>query len=143
MTADTLADTEEQHAVVVGTKVVLVDERPERRAVMRQMFEHAGIDAAVVAEAGGETDALALITEHGADLAVLDLPATVQHGLDAIVALRRRFPDLAIVVGSFVVDPAIKAQALAGGADAYLVKPVSARELIAAVPKNRSTPKPV
>jgi DNA-binding response OmpR family regulator len=35
---------------------------------------------------------------------------------------------------SFAGDKAVKEAALAGGADAYLVKPVSAREVVAAVP---------
>ena len=117
-----------------GARVVLVDTRADRRAVMRQVFEHSGVAASVVAEAASQTDALAVVEEHAADVTVIELPQPMADGLEIVAALRRRFPDLAVVVISFNTDPAVKAQVLGGGADAYLVKPVSAREVMAAVP---------
>lgn len=132
---DTVAPTDEQEPVSAGTRVVLIDARPDRRAVMRQMFEHGGMDAAVVGEADGEADAIALVESHDAGLAVIDLPLPARGGLDTIAALRRRFPDLAIVVSSFNTDPETRKTAVDQGADAYLVKPVNVRELLAAMPK--------
>jgi DNA-binding response OmpR family regulator len=129
-----LTPTPDRVAEVTGTKVVLVDGRPDRRAVMRQMFEHSGLDARVVGEADGAPDALALVEEHNAELVVIDLPSPVKEGMDAVAALRGRFANLAIVVSSFNTDAAVKAQATEMGADAYLVKPVSAREVMAAIP---------
>ena len=62
---------------------------------------------------------------------MVDLWAPVQDGLDVVAALRARFPALLILVCSFNRDAAIKVRALASGADAYLPKPVSAREVLA------------
>jgi DNA-binding NarL/FixJ family response regulator len=115
-------------------RVVLVDARPDRRSVMRQVFEHSGLAATVVAEADTGAEAVALVEEHAARVAVVELPLPAAEGLAAVAELRGRLPDLVIVVISFSADPAVKEQALAGGADAYLVKPVSAREVMAAVP---------
>ncbi|HEV2758468.1 MAG TPA: response regulator [Acidimicrobiales bacterium] len=131
---ETMTPTSEPDADEVRTRVVLIDARPDRRAVMRQVFEHSGVDAAVVGEADGEADAIALVEQQRADLAVIELPFPVAQGLAVIAALRARFPDLAIVVISFNTDAAVKEQAVSSGADAYLVKPVSAREVVAAVP---------
>ena len=131
---DTMTPASEPEANEIRTRVVLMDARPDRRAVMRQVFEHSGVDAAVVGEADGEADAIALVERQRADLAVIELPLPVAQGLAAIIALRARFPDLAIVVISFNTDAAVKKQAVASGADAYLVKPVSAREVVAAIP---------
>lgn len=136
---DTLPTTSEPEAKEPRTRVVLVDPRTDRRAVMRQVFEHSGVDAAVVAEANGGADAIGLVEEHHADLAVVELPLPVADGLATIAALRQRFPDLAIVVISFNTDGAVKGQATAGGADAYLVKPVNAREVVAAMPGDPTT----
>ncbi|MGI8809477.1 MAG: response regulator transcription factor [Acidimicrobiales bacterium] len=136
---ETLSPTSEAEADAVSVRVVLVDSRPDRRAVMRQVFEHSGVDAAVVGEADGEADAVALVEQHGAELAVVELPMPLRDGLATVAALRHRFPDLAIVVISFNTDVAVKEQALADGADAYLLKPVSAREVVAAIP---ATPDP-
>ena len=131
---DTLPPSSEPEANEVRTRVVLIDARADRRAVMRQVFEHSGVDAAVVGEADGETDALAVVEQHKADLAVVELPVPVTDGMAIITALRARFPDLAIVVISFNTDTAVKEQAQAAGANAYLVTPVNAREVVAAIP---------
>ncbi len=131
---DTLPPSSEPEANEVRTRVVLIDARADRRAVMRQVFEHSGVDAAVVGEADGETDALAVVGQHKADLAVVELPVPVTEGVATITALRAGFPHLAIVVISFNTDTTVKEQAQAAGADAYLVKPVNAREVVAAIP---------
>lgn len=136
---DTLPTTSEPEAQEPRTRVVLVDPRADRRSVMRQVFQHSGVDAAVVAEANGGADAIGLVEQHHADLAVVELPLPVADGLATIAALRQRFPDLAIVVISFNTDAAVKEQASAGGADAYLVKPVNAREVVAAMPSDPTT----
>lgn len=136
---DTLSPDSQADPTVPQTRVVLVDSRADRRSVMRQVFEHSGVDATVIGEADGETDAVALVEERGADLAVVELPSPVREGLAIVAALRRRFRSLAIVVISFNTDAAVKEKALAEGADAYLVKPVSAREVVAAIPAASST----
>ena len=135
---ETMAPTAEADAGVERIRVVLVDGRRDRRSVMRQVFEHSGIDATVVAEADTGADAVALVEEHGARVAVVELPHPLADGLLMIAELRRRLPDLAIVVISFATDNSIKTQVLAEGADAYLVKPVSAREVVAAIPTTPS-----
>jgi len=131
---DTLAPTPEPQIAEVKTRVVLVDARPDRRAVMRQVFEHSGVDAAVVAEADTGADAVPLVGRHGAQVVVVELPTPLADGLAVIGELQRQLPHVTIVVISFAGDSSIKEKALAAGADAYLVKPVSAREIVAAVP---------
>ena len=136
--ADTLAPTAEVGSDENRLRVVLVDAKPDRRSVMRQVFEHSGVAATVVAEADTATTAVALVEEHAAQVAVVELPMPAAVGLATVAELRRRLQDLAIVVISFAGDAAIKEAALAGGADAYLVKPVSAREVVAAMPSSGS-----
>jgi DNA-binding NarL/FixJ family response regulator len=120
-------------AAAIALRVVLVDVRPERRQVMRRVVEGTEAGAKVVAEADDEEMALALVAEFHADAVVLDIQMPVEHGLRAIAGLRDRFPSLAIVVCSFHVDGATKEQAVAAGVDAYLAKPISPRELNAAI----------
>ena len=124
--------TAEPTGTGAGPAVVLVDARPDRRAVMRQMFQHSGGVATVVGEADGAADATAAVEQQAADLVVIDIQPDVQAGLDVVAALDVRFPDLTILVCSFNTDGAVRQRALDAGADAYLVKPVSARDVIAA-----------
>lgn len=115
------------------TGVVLVDARAERRQLMRRVVEGTEAGATVVAEADSEASALALVEEHHADAVVLDIQMPVEQGLAAITALRARFPRLAIVVCSFHLDGSTRERAMANGADAYLAKPISPRELNASI----------
>ena len=115
------------------TRIVLVDARPERRAVMHQMFEHSSVTATVVGEADSAADAVIAVDDHGADLVVIDFQLPVQGVLETVATLRARFPALGIVVCSFNRDVAIKESAVDAGADAYIVKPASARDVMAAV----------
>ena len=115
------------------TRIILVDARPERRAVLRTVMEHADITATILGEADNGTDAIREVEQHAADLVIIDLQAPVEDGLAAVAALRSRFPDLVILVCSFSPADTMRPRVLAEGADAYLLKPVSAREVMAAM----------
>ena len=115
------------------TRIILVDARPERRAVLRTILEHSDVPATVLDEAGDAAGAIHAVEAHAADLVILDLQSPVQDGLAAVTALRSRFPALVILVCSFLPADTMSPRALAAGADAYLPKPVSAREVMAAM----------
>ena len=115
------------------TRIILVDARPERRAVLRTILEHSDVPARVFDEADDAAGAIHAVEEHAADLVIIDLHAPVQHGVDAVAALRSRFPALVILVCSFLPADTMTERLLVAGADAYLPKPVSAREVMAAM----------
>jgi CheY-like chemotaxis protein len=114
-------------------RVVLIDSRSERRAVMRRVVEQAlGVDT-VVAQVGSEAEAVAAVERRLADAAVVEIQMPVADGLSVIAALRAVRPSLLIVVCTFHADRHTKEQAAEAGADSYLVKPFSARDLRRAV----------
>ena len=115
-----------------GIRIVLVDERPERRAVLRTVIDHSDVSATVLGEADSEADAIKEVERHAADLVIIDLQPPLQDGLAVVAALRSRFPGMVIFVCSFDSTANIRERVLAEGADAYLLKPVSAREVVAA-----------
>ena len=114
-------------------RVVLVDARPERRAIVRSVLEHSDVAATVEGEAGGCAEALTAVEHCRADLVVIDFQEPAQDGLDTVAALRARFPALVIVVSSFIGGAAIAGKAMAEGANAYLLKPFTARDIVAAM----------
>ena len=118
---------------ITRLRVVLIDVRAERRQLMRRVVEGTEMGAIVVAEADSGASALELVGRENADAVVLDIQMPVEQGLEAITALRAEFPDLAIVVCSFHLDKRTRADALEAGAGAYLAKPISPRELNAAL----------
>jgi CheY-like chemotaxis protein len=118
---------------ITRLRVVLIDVRAERRQLMRRVVEGTETGAIVVAEADSGASALELVGQEHADAVVLDIQMPVQQGLEAIAALRAEYADLAIVVCSFHLDKHTRAEALEAGAGAYLAKPISPRELNAAL----------
>ena len=114
-------------------RVVVVDDRPERRKLIREILTGAGLAPAEIVEVADGPAALAVINAAGADAVVLEIQLPVSRGLAAVAALRGRSPRLRIVVCSFHVDAATKQLAFEAGTDTYLHKPVRAEDMRAAI----------
>ena len=109
--------------------VLVVDDEPKIATLARDYLEHAGF--AVLTAADGPT-ALATIRQRHPDLVVLDLGLPGLDGLDVTRELRR---DSAIPIVMLTArdDELDKLVGLELGADDYLTKPFSPRELVARV----------
>jgi CheY-like chemotaxis protein len=121
-------------------RVVLIDTRPDRRLLVRHLFESTGLVATDIGEAANTADAVELLDREDRDLVVVEIQMPVSQGLETIAALRSHSPGLPIVVCSFHCDPATKELALAQGADVYLDKPVGSLYLKAVL--RRFLPEP-
>jgi DNA-binding response OmpR family regulator len=121
----------------VEVRVVVIDGRHDRRQLMTYVLEQAG-DVTVVGYADGPVSAVEAVDRLQANTAILEIQLPVNQGLDTISALRDDFPALTIIVCSFHASAATKRDALDRGADAYLVKPLSLRDLRAVL---RSAPR--
>ena len=113
----------------LDVRVVVIDDRHDRRQLMSYVVEQADADVSVVGYADGPVSAVQAVDQLKANTAVLEIQLPVTQGLDTISALRDDFPSLRIVVCSFHDPATTKRAALARGADAYLVKPLSPRDL--------------
>ncbi|MDQ2754669.1 MAG: response regulator [Actinomycetota bacterium] len=114
-------------------RVVVVDDRHDRRQVMSHMITSSGSDIGVVGFAEDPASAVDAIERLHATAAIIEIQLPVEVGLKTVAALRGRYPDLRIIVCTFHQDHATRTAALATGADAYLGKPLSRRELFAAL----------
>ncbi len=108
-------------------RVMIVDNRSDRRELMRHVIAGTGLAAPDIAEAGTAAEATALLDDADRDVVVVEIQLPVALGLETIAALRSHSARSRIVVCSFHRDEATKALAQAEGADAYLDKPVSSR----------------
>ncbi|KAF0845742.1 response regulator [Nocardia caishijiensis] len=98
-------------------RVVLADDEVLFRTGLRHLLEHEGMS--VVGEAGDADALLALIEEHGPDLAIVDIRMPPLHrteGLAATAAIRARYPGTAVMLLSAHVETEEAVQLLAGGA---------------------------
>jgi two-component system alkaline phosphatase synthesis response regulator PhoP len=109
--------------------ILVVEDEPQIATLVRDYLEHAGF---AVLTAGDGPGALALARARKPDALVLDLGLPRLDGLDVIRAIRRdsRVP---ILILSARGDEADRVAGLELGADDYVVKPFSPRELVARV----------
>jgi DNA-binding NarL/FixJ family response regulator len=115
------------------TRVVVVDDHYDRRRVMAYVVEQCGPDVSVVGYADGSTTAVETVDRLDANVVLLEIQLPTAEGLNTISALRHDKPLLRIVVCSFHNDAATRESALARGADVYVTKPISPRDLYPAL----------
>ncbi len=109
--------------------LVVEDDFPIRRGVV-DALKFAGY--AVVETDRGE-DAFGLVEEHPIDLVLLDVMLPGREGFDVLREIRTVYPTLPVIMLTARGAEADRVRGLEGGADDYVVKPFSARELIARV----------
>jgi two-component system alkaline phosphatase synthesis response regulator PhoP len=111
------------------TTILLVDDEPRITRLVRDYLESAGF---AVATAGDGTEALMRVRTERPDLVILDLGLPRIDGLDVTRSLRRD-GDLPIIMLTARDDETDKLIGLELGADDYVTKPFSPRELVARV----------
>lgn len=111
------------------TIVVVEDEEAIRRGVV-DVLRLAGYEPV---EAADGAIGLQEAQRAGVDLVLLDLLLPKMDGLDVLAALRRAQPSLPVIILTARGSEDDRVRGLRGGADDYVVKPFSARELLARV----------
>lgn len=123
-----------------GHRILLVDDEPRIREVVAQYLRRDGYQVRTAVD--GAT-ARRELSEFGPDLVVLDLMLPAVSGLEVLAEIRRD-GDLPVILLTARSEEADRVAGLELGADDYVVKPFSPRELVARVRSvlRRSTPKP-
>ena len=114
---------------MAGETILVVDDEPKILKTVRAYLESAGFR---VATAGDGQMALTTFRHEKPALVILDLGLPVLDGLDVARTLRRE-SDVPIIMLTARVDEADKLIGLELGADDYVSKPFSPRELTARV----------
>lgn len=86
-----------------------------------------------VVECGDGTKARSLITQATCDLVLLDLVLPGASGLELLTQIRRERPTLPVIILTALGDERDRVKGLELGADDYVVKPFSVKELLARV----------
>jgi two-component system, OmpR family, alkaline phosphatase synthesis response regulator PhoP len=109
--------------------VLVVDDERQIAQIARDYLEHAGFTVVVAADGA---KALDLARSRRPELIVLDLALPVIDGLD-VARLLRRESDVPIIMLTARVEESDRLAGLEIGADDYVTKPFSPRELVARV----------
>lgn len=108
-------------------RVLVVDDDPTVSDVVRRYLERAGFDVALAADGPA---AMAAFEQRRPALVVLDLMLPGMDGLELCRRMRARDGDVAVVMLTALGEEADRVVGLEIGADDYVTKPFSPRELV-------------
>jgi len=117
------------HSDVRQTRVLLVDDHPIVRQGIGMLIDQQP-DMVVCGEADSGPDALRLLGEAGADVAVVDLTLKESTGLELIKDIRVRHPAVLVLVYSMRDESFYAERVLRAGARGYITKEEGGRAVI-------------
>ena len=110
--------------------ILIVDDEPRIRDLIREHLQYAGFTCA---EAGDGGEALSLLAQGGIDLVILDIMMPFMDGMTCLREMRTRKMMTPVIMLTARSEEYDKLAGLENGADDYVVKPFSPRELVARV----------
>jgi len=112
--------------------ILIVDDEPAIRDMVKLGLDVAGFR---VLEAGDASTAHAMIVDHRPDLVLLDWMLPKTSGIELLRRLRRddNTREIPVIMLTARTDEENKLTGLEGGADDYITKPFSPRELVARI----------
>jgi DNA-binding NarL/FixJ family response regulator len=116
----------------MGLRILLVDDHEVVRLGVRALIERQpGME--VIGEAGTVREAVNQAEALQPDVVVLDVRLPGGDGLEACRQIKRDFPDTRIIILTSYPDDEVLFEAIACGADGYVLKKIGSDELIRAL----------
>ena len=115
---------------MAATRILVVE---DDSAIRRGVVDALRFQGYVVTEASRGDQAFAMALEPVYDLLLLDLILPGKQGLDILKEVRLAYPTLPVVILTARGDEADRVNGLKLGADDYVVKPFSVKELLARI----------
>jgi DNA-binding NarL/FixJ family response regulator len=116
----------------VPIRVLLVDDHAILREGIRFLLSASG-EIEIVGEAGDGLEALRLVEELNPDAVLMDISMPRMNGIDATRELKRRQPELPIVILSMYDSEEYILPILKAGASGYVLKKAAGQELVSAI----------
>jgi DNA-binding NarL/FixJ family response regulator len=114
------------------TNILIVDDHSVVRSGIRQFL--AGTpDLAVTAEAANGQDGLMLALQGNFDAVVLDVTLPDINGLEVLKRIRRKKPNLPVLIFSMLAEDDFAIPALGSGASGYLSKDSAPEDILLAI----------
>ena len=118
-------------------KILIVDDEPRIRELIHEHLQYSGY---ICEEAGDGSAALAQLSGGGFDLVILDLMMPFMDGMTCLREMRARHINTPVIILTARGEEYDKLAGLESGADDYVVKPFSPRELVARAEPHHAPP---
>ena len=119
-----------EEGVCIMAKILIVDDEPRIRELIREHLQYSGY---ICEEAADGTAALTQLSGGAFDLVILDLMMPFMDGMTCLREMRARHINTPVIILTARGEEYDKLAGLESGADDYVVKPFSPRELVARV----------
>lgn len=116
----------------MSLRIILVDDHEVVRVGVRSLIERQP-EMEVIGEAGSVRDAVTLVEQLAPDVVVLDIRLPGGNGLEACRQIKASRPDTRVIVLTSYPDDEVLFDAIAAGADGYVLKQIGSDELIRAL----------
>jgi two-component system, NarL family, invasion response regulator UvrY len=113
-------------------RIAIVDDHALVRAGLREFFADQA-DFIVAAEAANGREALDIVRKGQVDVIVMDISMPDQSGVDALIAIKARAPDLPVLILSGFPAAHYATALLRQGASGYLNKDCDPQEIVQAI----------
>lgn len=115
----------------MGIKLVIVDDAPFIREVLRHIFELTEIE--VVGEADDGEKAVAAVKSLKPQIVLMDIVMPKMSGIEATLEILKDLPGTKIIACSTLDQDSMVMRALEAGCCSYITKPFKSEEVLAAV----------
>jgi CheY-like chemotaxis protein len=113
-------------------RVIIVDDHHDVRRMLHAWVKTLGPQYEVLAMPSGE-EAILDASRQPVDLLIADFRLPGITGLELMAKIKRRYPDLKVILITGMSDPKIRRQVAEAGADAFFIKPVEMPDFLDAV----------
>ncbi len=120
-----------------GGRVLVAEDDPVVRVALRELLEGEGFEVVGLAANGAE--AVALTEQVEPEVVLSDVSMPVMNGLEATRSIKRRYPEVEVVILSATGDPAQVTEAEKAGVYRFLHKGSSLAQIIETVAKARAS----
>ena len=115
----------------MSTSILVADHQEVMRAGLKSMLQRTSIE--VVAEAKNSKELMKLLKKHAPNGIVLDVRFAGEDGFEVLSQIKKKFPDIPVLMWSTSDNPTYIARAIALRADGYLPRGLERAELLSKI----------
>ena len=115
----------------MGIKLLVVDDQEVMRSGLKSLVSRSSVN--VVAEAKAPREAMRMVQKYKPDVVMLDVQLSGSEGFETLTRLKKKWPDMPVVMWSSRDNPTYIARSNALGASGYLPRSAGRRQLLTTI----------